>query len=120
MKTILLATITGFFLLGGNAVYAKPDAALLKEAEKNVVTIAQAKKLADETGVTLKGTIVKHISGDDFELKDSTGTIVLDVDDDQWKPMKLKAGDKVRVVGEIDTHRIKPTDVDVIHIERVK
>ena len=61
-----------------------------------------------------------HISGDDFELKDSTGTIILDVDDDLWRPLKLKAGDRVHVVGEVDTHRVKPTDIDVIHIERVK
>ena len=33
---------------------------------------------------------------------------------------KLKAGDKVRVVGEVDTHRVKPTDIEVFKIERVK
>ncbi len=119
MKKLLLAAITGISLLSG-AAYAKSDAVILKEAEKNVVTIAQAKKLADETGVTLKGTISKHISGDDFELKDSTGTIILDVDDDLWRPLKLKAGDRVHVVGEVDTHRVKPTDIEVIHIERIK
>ena len=68
--------------------------------------------------MTLKGVISKHISGDDFELKDTTGTMVIDVDDDLSKPMQLKAGDKVRVVGEVDTHRVKPTDIDVIHIEK--
>lgn len=34
--------------------------------------------------------------------------------------MQLKVGDKVSVIGEIDTHRIKPTDIDVIRIERIK
>lgn len=120
MKKVLFAALTGFALLNANSAFAKSDAALLKEAEKNVVTIAQAKKLSDETGVTLKGIISKHISGDDFELKDETGTMIIDVDDDLWKPMQLKAGDKVRIVGEVDTHRVKPTDIDVIHIERIK
>ena len=32
--------------------------------------------------------------------------MVIDVDDDLWKPMQLKVGDKVRVVGEVDTHRV--------------
>ncbi|MGP4882720.1 NirD/YgiW/YdeI family stress tolerance protein, partial [Klebsiella pneumoniae] len=41
------------------------------------------------TGVTLTGTIVKHIAGDHYEFKDKTGSIVIDVDDDlangwQW------------------------------------
>lgn len=120
MKKVLLAAITSISLLSGNIAFAKSDAVLLKEAEKNIVTIAQAKKLSDETGVTLKGVISKHISGDDFELKDTTGTMVIDVDDDLWKPMQLKVGDKVRVVGAVDTHRVKPTDIDVIHIEKIQ
>ncbi|MQW92602.1 NirD/YgiW/YdeI family stress tolerance protein [Acinetobacter wanghuae] len=102
--------------------WAKTDSAVLKEAKANVVTIAQAKKLKDETGVTLVGQIVRQATADsdDFELKDKTGSIIIDVDDDLWKPLALKAGDKVRVLGEVDTHRAKPTDIDVIHIERVK
>lgn len=117
-KTILLA-ITGIFLLSGSLAFAKSDTVLLKEAIKNVVTVAKAKTLKDETGVALTGTIVQHIAGDNFELKDSTGTIMIEVDDDLWKPMQLKVGDKVKVIGEVDTHRKKPTDIDVIQIERV-
>ncbi|WP_426454364.1 NirD/YgiW/YdeI family stress tolerance protein [Acinetobacter sp. KB005] len=120
MKKIFLATLTGLALLGSNAVFAKPDATLIKEATKNVVTVSKAKTLADESGVTLTGTIVKHIAADHFEFKDATGSIVIDIDDDLWKPLQLKAGDKVRVVGEVDTHRVKPTDIEVFKIERVK
>ncbi|AMM29908.1 MULTISPECIES: NirD/YgiW/YdeI family stress tolerance protein [Acinetobacter] len=120
MKKILLTALAGFALLGSSAVMAKPDAALLKEATKNVVTVSKVKTLADESGVTLTGTIVKHIAGDHFELKDATGSIIIDIDDDLWKPLELKAGDKVRVVGEVDKHRVKPTDIEVFQIERVK
>ncbi|PTV46877.1 NirD/YgiW/YdeI family stress tolerance protein [Acinetobacter pittii] len=120
MKKILLTALAGFALLGSSAVMAKPDAALLKEATKNVVTVAKVKNLADESRVTLTGTIVKHIGGDHFELKDATGSIVIDIDDDLWKPLELKAGDKVRILGEVDKHRVKPTDIEVFQIERVK
>lgn len=103
-------------------VWAKSDSAVLKEAKANVVTVAQAKKLKDETGVTLTGQIVRQLGADsdDFELKDKTGSIVIDVDNDLWKPLALKAGDKVRVLGEVDTHREKPTDIDVIQIQRIR
>ncbi|WP_150378136.1 NirD/YgiW/YdeI family stress tolerance protein [Acinetobacter pittii] len=120
MKKILLTALAGFALLGNSAVIAKPDAALLNEATKNVVTVSKVKTLADESGVTLTGTIVKHIAGDHFELKDATGSIIIDIDDDLWKPLELKAGDKVRVVGEVDKHRVKPTDIEVFQIERVE
>ena len=46
--------------------------------------------------------------------------IMIDVDDDHWKRLKLKAGDRVKVWGEVDTHRNKPTDIEVIQIEHLK
>lgn len=120
MKKILLTTITSFVLLGGSAAFARTDPAILNQAAKNVVTVSKAKTLADETGVTLTGTIVKHIAGGHYEFKDKTGSIVIEVDDDLAKGWQLKAGDKVRIVGEVDTHRMKPTDIEVLQIERVK
>ena len=47
------------------------------------------------------------------------GVILLDIDDDLWKASHIKAGDKVQVVGEVDTHRYKPTDIEVVKIEKV-
>lgn len=44
MKKLFLAAITGISLLSG-AAYAKSDAVLLKEAEKNVVTIRSLAKV---------------------------------------------------------------------------
>ena len=47
------------------------------------------------------------------------GVILLDIDDDLWKASNIKAGDKVQVGGEVDTHRYKPTDIEVVKIEKV-
>ncbi len=120
MKKIVLTTITSLVLFVSSATFARTDPAILNQAEKNVVTVSKAKTLADETGLTLTGTIVKHIAGDHYELKDKTGSIVIDVDDDLANGWQLKVGDKVRIVGEVDTHRIKPTEIEVLQIERVK
>lgn len=108
-------------LLLSPIVWAKSDLAILKEAKQNRVSIAAAQKLKDETGVTLKGEIVRQLvaQGDEFELKDKTGSIIIDVDDEAWQRLGLKAGDQVEVVGEVDTHRRKPTDIDVIEIQKL-
>ena len=120
MKTVF-TTLTMVLALGTTSIaFAKSDQALMKEAAKNQVTIAKAKTLKDETGVTLKGTIVRQVMGDEFELKDATGMISIDVDDEMWQPMQLKAGDRVKVMGEVDTHRSKATAIEVIKIERMK
>ncbi|WP_416718921.1 NirD/YgiW/YdeI family stress tolerance protein [Acinetobacter sp. 199] len=98
------------------------DQEILNEAKRNVVTVAQAQQLSDETGVILHGQIVRQLAtqSDEFEFKDKTGSIIIEVDDDQWKALRLKAGDQVRILGEVDTYSDEPTAIDVIQIERVK
>lgn len=53
-----------------------------------------------------------------YEFKDQSGTIGIEVDDDIWRKGGLKVGDHVRLLGEVDTHRYKPTDIEVIKIEK--
>ncbi|VXA56944.1 conserved hypothetical protein; putative membrane protein [Acinetobacter proteolyticus] len=110
-----LAIVTG---LSSPAWAGKDDHVLVQEAAKNVVTVSQVAKLTDETGVTLTGQISKHLQSDHYEFKDSSGSISVEIDDDIWRQAGLKVGDHVRLVGEVDTHRYKPTDIEVIKIEK--
>ena len=57
--------------------------------------------------------------GDHFQLKDGSGSIDIDVDDDFWKPMGLKAGDQVKVMGEVDTQSGQSANIDVVKIEKL-
>lgn len=102
------------------SAFAKDDQLIVAEAEKNIFTIAQAAKAADETGVTVTGIISRHLQGEDYELKDATGTIKMEVDSDLATAQQLAVGTKVTVVAEVDTHRIKPTDLDVVYIQILK
>lgn len=97
----------------------KDDHVIVQEATKNVVTVSQVAKLADETGITLTGQITKQLKGDHYEFKDKSGTIGVEIDDDIWRQAQLKVGDHVRLVGEVDTHRYKPTDIEVVKIEKL-
>ena len=109
--------ITSLSLAAG--AWAKDDHIILQEAAKNHVSVSAIAKLKDETAVTLKGTLLKHLNEDHYEFSDGTGAILLDIDDDLWKASNIKAGDKVQVVGEVDTHRYKPTDIEAVKIEKV-
>ncbi|WP_137534678.1 NirD/YgiW/YdeI family stress tolerance protein, partial [Escherichia coli] len=59
---------------------------------------------------------------DHFELSDASGSIVIDVDDEVWRPLALKAGDKVQVVGEVDIsdEGNRKARVDVLTLERLR
>ncbi|MCU4582639.1 NirD/YgiW/YdeI family stress tolerance protein [Acinetobacter gyllenbergii] len=119
MKKMLLGCgIVVFTSLSTLTWAGKDDHVLLQEAAKNVVSVSQVAKLADETGITLTGQISKHLQSDHYEFKDSSGSIGVEIDDDLWRQAGLKVGDHVRLVGEVDTHRYKPTDIEVIKIEK--
>lgn len=115
-KSPLLLSI---LLLGltANVWAGKDDQVIIQEAAKNNITVAQALRANDEVAVTLTGTIVGQTKHEHYELKDSTGTIGIEVDDDLIDLKQLKSGTQVKVVGEVDTHRYKPTDIEVVKIE---
>ncbi|APR71724.1 MULTISPECIES: NirD/YgiW/YdeI family stress tolerance protein [Acinetobacter] len=119
MRTIIAGCTLGLILSLSSQTWAgKDDHVLIQEAAQNIVTVSQVAQLSDETGVTLTGQITKHLHSDHYEFKDRTGTISIEVDDDIWRKAGLKVGDHVRLVGEVDTHRYKPTDIEVIKIEK--
>ncbi|MFW1665851.1 NirD/YgiW/YdeI family stress tolerance protein [Acinetobacter ursingii] len=119
-KFILTASIAATVVLSYSAFAGKDDHVIIQEAAKNMVTVQQVAKIKDETGVTLTGQITKHIKSDHYEFKDRSGTISLEIDDDLWRAAGLTVGDHVRVVGEVDTHRYKPTDIEVVKIEKIQ
>ena len=94
-KIALLAVIAGSLATSLSAWAGKDDHVIIQEAVNNHVQVAQAIKLADETAVTLTGTLVKQIDAEKFELKDATGTILLEIDDDISRATPIKVGDKV-------------------------
>lgn len=93
------------------------DHKIIIAAEKHKVTVAQAKKLADETAISVIGTIVRQTKHEHYDLKDTSGTINVEIDEKLATANQLKVGTKVKVMGEVDTHRYKPTDIDVVKVE---
>lgn len=46
---------------------------MLLQAAKNHVSVSAIAKLKNETAVTLKGTLLKHLNEDHYEFSDGTG-----------------------------------------------
>ena len=97
----------------------KDDHIIIQEAASNQVKVAEVKNLKDETAVTLTGILVKHLNQEHYEFNDGTGLILLEIDDDLWKSAGVQVGDKIIAIGEVDKHRYKPTDIEVVKIEKV-
>lgn len=120
MKNMILGcSLLAVAALSPSAWADADDQRIIQEAGKNVISISQVAKLPDEAGVTITGQIARHIKGDDYEVKDASGTIKVEIDDDISRALNLKVGDHIRVIGEVDTHRYKPTDIEAVKVEKV-
>lgn len=81
------------------------------------VSVAQAKDMRDDRHVALTGTITGRADEDHYWLQDSTGRILIDLDDDDDDDGRYLTGKKVRITGEVDRDNGHvEIDVDRIYI----
>lgn len=66
------------------------------------VTVEEAKKLSDETPVILTGKIEQSLGNEKYQFSDSTGTITIEIDNDDWNGVTVTPQDTIEIHGEID------------------
>jgi nucleic acid-binding domain protein len=96
------------------------EAAFVGPTELKPTTVAEVKSLPDETSVVLQGYIEKQLGGEDYLFKDGSGDIKVEIDAKKWGGLTVTPKDKVEIRGEVDTHKHKPTDIEVDTIHLLK
>ncbi len=91
--------------MGGG--YTGPAASNLK------VTAAEASKLSDDTPVILTGKIEQSMGDEKYMFRDASGTIVVEIDNDNWNGLSVGPNDVVELQGEIDADMFQPNMVDI-------
>lgn len=110
----LFATSLSLLSAGAYAQYTGPG------ATSAVATVAEARDQRDDQPVVLQGTLVAKIGHERYRFKDATGEIDVEIDDkDLPSHQAVSATTVVELHGEVDTHRFKPTDIDVDHVRIV-
>lgn len=66
----------------------------------------------DDENVVLEGMLVRKIGDELYILSDGTSEIGVEIDDDDFPNGEVSATTRVRVEGEVDTHRSRETDID--------
>lgn len=77
------------------------------------VTAAEASKLSDDTPVILTGKIEQSLGDEKYMFRDASGTIIIEIDDDDWRGVTVGPNDTVILQGEIDSDMFEPNIVDV-------
>lgn len=82
-------------------------------------TVKAALEAADDTPVVLQGTIVKRIKGDIYEFRDATGSMKVEIDDEDFPPMEINDKTRVKLTGEVDRDLVG-REIDVEFVEVIK
>ena len=84
-----------------------------------VTTVAQALQAADNASCVLTGNIVEKITGksDKYVFKDSTGSVIVEIDNKIFAGRDVGPAHKVRLQGEVDKELTRPNQVDVKMLE---
>ena len=125
-KYTLLITLASTFPLSfaGQGGYTGPSETnntnikMHIDASTQIISVAQAKKLADDRYVSLRGKIVQHLYKDKYLFQDKTGKIKIEIDDDKWLGLSVDTSDLIEIYGEVDRYW-KDIEIDVKTIHKV-
>lgn len=78
---------------------------------KNVAEIL--KNPVDDIRVTLRGKIVNRLSDDMYQFTDGTGTIKVEIDEEDFAGQRVDANTQVEIWGKVDKDLMRAPEVDV-------
>lgn len=118
MNSRFLVVILGAAALGVGIAHADPSTGgFAGPSAVQLATVAQVKEMADDTHVKVQGYIVKALGDESYEFRDDSGTLVVEIDDDEWQGIQVEPSDRVELLGEVDKdwNRVE-LDVDRIQL----
>ena len=75
-------------------------------------SVAEALKLNDDTPVVLVGQIEKSLGDEKYLFKDASGSVTVEIDNENWRGVTVTPKDTIVIQGEIDKDFFK-TEIDV-------
>jgi uncharacterized protein (TIGR00156 family) len=73
----------------------------------------------DDEKIILEGYMIKQVKSEHYLFKDKSGEIEIEVDDEDFRGVKVTPEIKIRIIGEVDKDW-SSTTIDVDHIELVQ
>lgn len=111
-KFAAVTSLALIFGLSGNALAQQPRGGF-QGPDLPVMTVAEALKVSDDTPVKLAGKIEKSLGNEKYLFKDATGTITIEIDDDDWRGVTATPDSELIIEGEVDKDMFRDTEIDV-------
>ncbi len=102
-------------LLAGLGVYALQVQAddMADNSNMTAVTISEAMQMPDDSNVMIIGTITENLGNEKYKLKDNSGEVIVEIDNDDWVGVAATPGSTVQIMGEIDRNGNENIEIDV-------
>ena len=78
-------------------------------------TVEQVKNMPDESFVIMEGTITSNLGDEVYVFTDSTGSINIEIDDEEWNGVTPNSNEIIMIQGEVD----KDGNIVEIDVEEV-
>lgn len=121
MKKVSIITVLGVMATAN--VFAGPDNMADNNMNNNnmmeVVTVEQVKAMPDDSPVIIRGYLLRQNGENSYVFQDTTGTINLEIDAEDWGGLTVSPTDMVEVWGEVDKNGMSMIEVDVSAIKKL-
>jgi uncharacterized protein (TIGR00156 family) len=120
-KTLTVGALA--LLLGlPSTLYAQQPAAggYTGPSTVKTLTVAEVLKMSDDTPVELVGRIEKSLGDEKYNFVDATGSIIVDIDNEDFRGVSVSETDTVKIRGEVDKELMEETTIDVNSVEKVQ
>lgn len=106
-----LALVAGFACLSVANAGKHHKAGGYQNTAMPVNTVAEVLVMEDDTPVKVSGKITNQVKGDKYQLADSTGTIIVEIESEAWNGNTITETDEVIILGEVDKDK-DGTEID--------
>lgn len=113
MKKLMGLFVMSCAMMGAYTVSAQLVNGGFKGPGIKPVTVHQALQLKDDTPVVLVGQIERSLGNEKYLFKDTTGTVTVEIDDDDWHGVQVTPENTVEIHGEVDKEMFKETKIDI-------
>jgi len=86
--------------------------------QASVTTVKQAEEMKDDSWITLRGHIEKQIGDEDYQFRDSSGTMKVEIDHKRWNGVTVTPKDQVELTGELDKD-FNAVELDVKQVRKL-
>ena len=87
--------------------------------QNSVTCVSALRSVPDDSYVTLEGYIERQVRHEHYIIRDASGRIEVEIDNDVWRGLNVTPRDKVRLEAEIDQDW-HGTEVDVKAVTRIQ